>query len=166
MVRAPLRALLVFVTFAAGCARTPTSDGTARVEKVVDGDTLEVSVAGTTETLRLLGIDTPETHHPTRPVECFGPEATARLAELVPPGTSISLERDVEPRDRFGRLLVYVRRDDGLDVNRTMVAEGYAAVLVIEPNGSRAATLREAEQAARGSGRGLWGACGEAHTGP
>ena len=83
---------------------------------------------------RLLGIDTPETVHPERPVECFGPEASARTAALVPPGTAVRLERDVEARDRYDRVLVYVfRAADGLFVNRALVEEGYARTLWIPP---------------------------------
>jgi micrococcal nuclease len=130
------------------------------VVEPVDGDTVVVRIGNTTETVRLLGVDTPETKHPTKPVECFGAEASARTAALLPPGTEVRLERDLEPRDQYGRLLAYVHLDDGTLVNLVLVAEGYAAVLVIEPNHAHAAALRRAGAAARAAGVGLWGTCG------
>jgi micrococcal nuclease len=109
--------------------------------------------------LRLLGIDTPETVHPTKPVECFGPEASAALARLTPPGTELRLERDVELRDRYGRLLAYATLPDGTFVNESLVASGFATTLHIDPNGAHRARLAAAEAAARSSGAGLWSAC-------
>ncbi len=138
--------------------------GTARVVEVVDGDTLVLDVGGRTEHVRLLGIDTPETHHPTKPVECFGAEAAARLAELTPPGSTVSLERDVEARDHYDRLLAYVTAAgaDGtaVFVNAAMVADGYAVTLPIDPNRAHRSELADLERTARASGAGLWGACG------
>ena len=97
---------LVALVLTGGCATSSPSlpPGHARVARVVDGDTVVVDLDGHERTVRLLGIDTPETHHPDRPVECHGPEAAARLGELLPPGTEVRLERDVEPLDRYGRL--------------------------------------------------------------
>src|SRR4051794_13489897 len=82
---------------------------TVAVTRIVDGDTIHVQTdSGQALTVRLLGMDTPETHHPTKPVQCYGPEATARTAEMLPPGTAIGLERDVQEFDRYGRTLAYV----------------------------------------------------------
>lgn len=155
-------ALLAAVAgLAPACARSPIDrTGRATVVEPVDGDTVVMRVGRTTETVRLLGVDTPETKHPTKPVECFGAEASARTAALLPPGTAVRLERDVEPRDRYGRLLAYVHLDDGTLVNLALVAEGYGAVLVIEPNHAHAPALRRAGADARAAGLGLWGACG------
>src|SRR3546814_3636658 len=75
------------------------------VVRSVDGDTLVVDVGGSREDVRLIGIDTPESVARDRPVECFGPEAKEHMAELLPAGTAVRLERDVEARDRYGRLL-------------------------------------------------------------
>ncbi len=137
----------------------------AAVATIVDGDTLKVNIDGVTETVRLIGIDTPETKKPGTPVECFGKEASAHLAELLPRGTPVRLERDVEPRDRYGRLLAYLyRAGDGLFVNLAMVADGYAAQLTIPPNVAHADELGRAASEAREAGRGLWGACGSEHT--
>ena len=138
--------------------------GSARVVEVVDGDTLRVQVDGTTETVRLLGIDTPETRHPTKPVECFGAEASERLAELAPAGAVVRLERDVEARDHYDRLLayIYVTGGDGTEVlaNTSMVADGYAVALAIDPNRAHRSEIAALEQQARASAAGLWGACG------
>jgi micrococcal nuclease len=138
--------------------------GSARVVEVVDGDTLRVEVDGRTETVRLLGIDTPETNHPTKPVECFGAEASARLADLAPAGAVVRLERDVEARDHYDRLLayVYVSGADGAEMlaNTSLVADGYAVALAIDPNRAHRAEIASLEQRARASGAGMWGACG------
>lgn len=132
----------------------------ATVAQVVDGDTLRVEVAGAIEDVRLLGIDTPETVHPSKPVQCWGPEASARTHELLPEGTEVLLQRDAEARDRYGRLLVYAwRRTDHLFVNRALVAEGQARTLAIAPNTAHQATLAAAEHDARTREAGLWGAC-------
>lgn len=139
----------------------PREDGVGVVTHPVDGDTVDVSLGGVDERVRLIGIDTPESVARDRPVECFGPEAKVRLAELLPPGTAVRLERDVEARDRFGRLLAYVfRAEDGIHVNLLLVEEGYAEARRFEPNVARQAELDRAEDEARAAARGLWPACG------
>src|SRR3546814_5335573 len=112
------------------------------VVRSVDGDTLVVDVGGSREDVRLIGIDTPESVARDRPVECFGPEAKEHMAELLPAGTAVRLERDVEARDRYGRLLAYViRADDELFVNLALVAEGFAETNQYRPNTDRQAEL-------------------------
>ncbi len=139
------------------------ADGRGTVVGVVDGDTVVVDLDGTAETVRLLGIDTPETVHPDRPPECFGAEASHRLAELLPPGTPVVVTRDVEARDRYGRLLGYLASADGRSVNRTLAEEGFAAALHIDPNDGMRHELAAAEARARSAGLGLWLACGGPH---
>ncbi|MDH4143684.1 MAG: thermonuclease family protein [Acidimicrobiia bacterium] len=132
----------------------------ATLQRVVDGDTVVIDIAGDEETVRLIGIDTPETHKPNTPVECFGPEATEALRELIPEGTALLVSRDTESRDVYGRLLAYVfRAEDGLFVNLEIAERGYADVLVIPPNTTFAAQFRAAVARASGQGLGLWGAC-------
>jgi micrococcal nuclease len=133
--------------------------GVARVVEVVDGDTLEVIVGRQQQRVRLLGIDTPETKHPAKPVECYGPEASVELARLAPPGTELLLARDVELRDRYGRLLAYATLPDGTFVNEALLAGGFATTLHIEPNGAHRSRLAAAEATARSNGAGLWSAC-------
>src|SRR5207237_5495658 len=112
-----------------------TSPGAATVERVVDGDTIIVNVAGRRERVRLVGIDTPESVEPNTPVQCFAVQASNRTKALLPPGTGVRLVRDVEERDRYRRLLAYVYRlRDGLFVNLALVREGYASPYTFPPN--------------------------------
>jgi endonuclease YncB( thermonuclease family) len=151
------------VLLLAACGAGSSSDGppgAAVVERVVDGDTLVVALGDGDETVRLVGVDTPETVAPDRPVECFGPEASDHLHELLPPGTEIHLERDLEPRDRYGRLLAYAyRRGDDHSINEELVAGGYAEALSYPPNTALEPRLQAAERQARTGHAGQWGAC-------
>jgi micrococcal nuclease len=132
------------------------------VTRIIDGDTLEVSGG---ETVRLIGIDTPETKHPSRPVECFGAQASEHATALMGPGTDIRLVYDVERTDRYGRTLAYVyRASDGLFVNLEMVRDGFAAVATYPPNVGHVEEFLAAEREARSNNRGLWGACGGTDT--
>jgi len=133
---------------------------TARVLETIDGDTVVVELAdGSTDTVRLLGVDTPETHHPTKPVECFGPEAAAFTARRLT-AQAVELEGDVEARDLYGRRLAYVLLD-GERFNDALLHRGFARLLVLDPNRAHARALLAAELDARRHDRGLWGACGE-----
>lgn len=135
-------------------------DGSATVVRVVDGDTIVVAIDGREESVRLIGIDTPETKDPRRPVQCFGQQAAERTAALLPAGTPVRLVRDVELRDRYDRLLAYVyRASDELFVNLTLAREGYAAAATYPPNVAHTDEMVEAARRAREEGRGLWGAC-------
>ncbi|HEX6569446.1 MAG TPA: thermonuclease family protein [Acidimicrobiales bacterium] len=144
--------------------RAATAAGEAAVVRVVDGDTLVVALSdGREETVRLIGIDTPESVAPDRPVECYGAEASERLASLLPAGTTVRLTRDVEPRDVYDRLLAYVERvPDGLFVNAAQVAAGYAEAKHYPPNTAYRDRFDRAELAARQARLGLWSACGSA----
>lgn len=139
---------------------TPRPPDTAVVVRVVDGDTLVLDLSGSDERVRLLGLDTPETVDENRPVQCFGHEASSYLAALLPRGSTVRLERDVEARDRYGRLLVYLyRADDGLFVNAALIEGGYATTLSIAPNTMRAHDFEVLRVQAQRDKRGLWGAC-------
>lgn len=164
--RAALAATLVVLAGTTACTLGGPGDpsdavaANATVTRIVDGDTIAVRVDGAEEDVRLIGIDTPETVDRNRPVMCFGEEASARLGELTPPGTAVRLERDVEARDRYGRLLAYLyRASDGLFVNLAMVAEGLADQYTFPPNVEHTEELREAAAQARDEGRGVWSAC-------
>ena len=133
----------------------------AVVERVVDGDTIIAKIGDRSETVRLIGLDAPESVAPTRPVQCFGAEASLFLEAVLPAGTEITLLRDVEARDIYERLLGYVvRSHDGLFVNLEVVAAGYAAVMTFPPNDRFADAFGRAESEAITAGRGLWRACG------
>ena len=142
-----------------GPTTTAAVETNAVIDHVVDGDTVDVRIDGRTERVRLIGINTPETKDPRRPVECYGPEASALTSLLLPAGTGVRLERDVEARDDYGRLLAYVRRSDGLFVNLELARQGAAVVLSIRPNTAFAAVIAAAADEARRAGRGLWAAC-------
>ena len=127
--------------------------------EVLDGDTVVVAFAdGATDTVRILGVDTPETHHPVKGVECFGPEAAAYTATRLT-GRLVELERDVEARDLYDRRLAYVIVD-GRRFGDELVRRGLARMLVIEPNTAHARELLSTELDAQRAGRGLWGECG------
>lgn len=167
-IRSTIVALVLLCAACGGSAEASTqpipgtalSGTTATVVKVVDGDTVELRFAGREpEMVRLLGIDTPETVHPDRPVECFGPEASARAAELLPAGSEVLVQRDAEARDRFGRLLAYIWTTDGIFVNADLVAGGYADTLAIAPNNTHRSHLSGLAAEARAADAGLWGAC-------
>ncbi len=142
-----------------GGSATPGARTEGQVARVVDGDTVKVSVGGRRETVRYIGMDTPETVKPHTPVQWFGKKASAENRHLVA-GARVRLTLGAEPRDRYGRLLAYVyRRSDGLFVNAALVQGGFATTLTIPPNTAHARELRRLEGAARGAGRGLWRAC-------
>ncbi len=132
----------------------------AVIERVVDGDTVVIEIDGRSENARLIGIDTPETVKPDFPVECFGPEASAATKAWLPEGTPVRLERDVEARDDYGRLLVYLyRATDGMFVNLELVHGGYATVLTFPPNTAHVDQFVDAANQARTNGVGLWSGC-------
>jgi micrococcal nuclease len=132
-------------------------DVPARVLRVVDGDTIVVRLDGRRERVRYIGIDAPESVAPGRPVECYGHAAAAENRRLVN-GRNVALTTDAERRDRFGRLLAYVRVEGRL-VNAELVRRGFATTLEIAPNLRHAPQLRTLEREARRARRGLWGAC-------
>ncbi len=127
---------------------------------MIDGDTVDLRIGSTTERVRLLGIDTPESVATHVPDQCFGTEASAALAQLLPIGTSVDVSRDTEARDRYGRLLLYLNRsDDGLFVNEWLVANGFAEAVFYEPNTTHRPLLNQAQRQATADGVGLWGHC-------
>jgi micrococcal nuclease len=135
-----------------------------RVDSVTDGDTIVVRLdGGSSERVRYIGIDTPESV-PGAPVDCFGHRAAAANRELVG-GEEVVLRVGVEARDDYGRLLAYVHLPvagpggRALFVNAALVRRGYARTLTIAPNDARAPLLRRLEAAAGRAGRGLWSAC-------
>jgi micrococcal nuclease len=147
----------VFSNLAGGAIGTADEAATRFVVvEVVDGDTLKVRDRdGSVETIRLIGIDTPETVHPSKPVECFGKEASARLRELVE-GKAVTLAKDTigDTIDRYGRYLRYIFLGNE-DVNARMVLDGYAYAYIQYPF-DFVTLYTEAEHQAREQGRGLW----------
>ncbi len=117
------------------------------VRRIVDGDTIECDEVGR---VRLIGMDTPELSQ-----EPYGALAAEALAALAPVGSRVELERDVEPRDQYGRILAYVWVD-GLQVNWALVRRGWAVLLTYPPNVQYVEWYTEAQRRAREDGVGLW----------
>lgn len=134
--------------------------GGVRVARVVDGDTIELENG---DKIRYIGIDTPESVDPRKPVECFGKEATEKNRELVERKV-VHLEKDISEKDHFGRLLRYVWVElpggpTSTFVNRELVRQGYAFVATFPPDIKYEEDLRQAEREARETARGLWSGC-------
>lgn len=137
---------------------SPLSAQFHRVMNVVDGDTIKVDIDGTIETIRLVGINTPETVDPRKPVECLGKEASDFAKQLLE-NTSVRLESDVtqSDRDRYGRLLRFVFLPEGTDVGKLLISEGLAqeSLYSSEPHQYRAEYLAEQQQA-QTMQKGMW----------
>lgn len=138
----------------------PNSDlQMVKVTKVIDGDTIQIEGG---QTLRYIGIDTPETVDPRKPVQCFGNEASRENSKIVE-GQVVFLEKDVSETDKYGRLLryVYISLSTGemLMVNEYLVKEGYAVSSSYPPDIKYQERLRVAEESAKSQGKGLWGIC-------
>jgi len=125
------------------------------VERVIDGDTIRVRLGDRVETVRYIGVDTPETVHPTRGIEPYGLAASAFNLALVE-GQPVRLKYDVEDRDHYGRLLAYVYTDS-LFVNAELIRQGYAQVMTVPPNVRHAGNFLRLQREAREADRGLWG---------
>ena len=131
---------------------------TGRVVRAVDGDTLEVALDdGEVETVRLIGVDTPETVKPDTPVQCFGPQASA-FEHRHTEGKRVRLLVGVEPRDIYGRLLAYVWID-GRFLEDELLRRGLARTLTFHPNDRFAHRFEKLERSAAKRGKGLWNAC-------
>lgn len=148
-----------------GCA----SADKVTLERVVDGDTIEVNYRGRSEPLRLIGIDTPESHPNDKAIRISkeyheslksilaqGKKATEFLRTFVTPGDSLKLEFDVEKRDKYNRLLGYVFLSDGRMLNEIIIQSGYAYPLTIAPNVKHAKLFKSEFQLARKAQLGLW----------
>ncbi|MFN8015512.1 MAG: thermonuclease family protein [Acidimicrobiia bacterium] len=128
------------------------------IDKVIDGDTVVAKFPdGHKETIRLLGIDTPETHHPTKPVGCFGPEAETFTRNTLL-GKKVKLEYDVEKKDKYSRTLAFIYLGDKR-FNDVLVSQGYAKVMTIEPNTKYSEILVIDQVNAMKNNKGMWGYC-------
>ncbi len=134
--------------------RRPDATSAAQVKRVIDGDTIELSDG---QVVRYIGIDTPETKHPNKAVQCYGEEATSQNEAMVL-GKMVILEQDVSNTDRYGRLLRYVWVDDQL-INWQLVVSGFAFAKSYPPDVAYQASFNQAQQFARENEQGLWGVC-------
>ena len=161
--KSALRILVaVALSLLVSCSSGATTENEVLITilKVVDGDTVDIDIKGNTERVRLIGVNTPETKHPTKPIECFGPEASAYLTQLLPKGTHVRIERDIEARDRYGRMLLYLYREsDNLFINLDLVSHGYGTPMSIEPNTFHRNDFVHAAALAETTNEGLWKAC-------
>ena len=133
--------------------------GTYSINHFVDGDTIAVNMNGHVEYVRLVGVDTPETHKPNTPVQCFGPQAAAFTKNSIS-SSNVRLVSDPQStdRDRYNRLLRYVYLPDGTDLNEVLVQNGYAFYYPYFPF-TKAAVFAADEQLAMSAHKGLWAAC-------
>lgn len=138
----------------------PHATSSARVKFVVDGDTIELENG---QRVRYIGIDTPELHHPQKPVQCYGQEAKNENEKLVQ-GKEIILKKDVSETDRYGRLLRYIfvptdASPEGMFVNEYLVKEGFAHMATFPPDVAYADVFRKAQNEAITNEKGLWKNC-------
>lgn len=133
--------------------------GMYSVVEFVDGDTIRISMQDSIETIRFIGIDTPEKNHPQKPVQCFAEAASRHLQEIIG-NQPIRLEADPtnQNRDRYDRLLRYVYLPDGTLVNAKQIADGYAFTYLAFPF-QKVDEFKVLENQAREQNRGLWGSC-------
>lgn len=133
--------------------------GYYKVTKVLDGDTIVVNMDGRAETVRMIGVDTPETHRPNTPVQCFGPEATDFTKRLIGQN-SVRLQADAleTNRDRYDRLLRYVYLPDNSLVEEKIIDGGYGFSYTQFPF-SKSESFDRLESAAKQAAKGLWAAC-------
>ena len=151
--------LLLLVIFVSSCQVNSggmTRSDYLQVKSVVDGDTFWV-YDGSEKGLkvRLIGVDTPETVHPRKPVEHYGMEASEYVKSLLE-GSRVRLEYDVGPIDRYGRALAYVYLENGTFLNVELLKRGYARIMTIPPNVKHANYFLKVERKARNKKRGLW----------
>lgn len=128
------------------------------VIKVADGDTLTIENNGEKETIRVIGINTPETVDPRKPVECFGQEASTKAHELLDGASvNVTIDQSQGEKDKYGRTLAYVTLPDGTDFGKYMIENGYAYEYTYEKPYERQAAYKAAEADAKLHERGLWG---------
>lgn len=161
---------IIIITLSHFVLTLGVSAETRILQSVVDGDTIRVrNDWGGSELVRLIGIDTPEIHQSSKfdkqrdraqtdsqHLKALGERAAAFTRSLLPSGTKIRLENDVEQRDRYGRRLSYVFLPDGTFLNREILSKGYAHLATFPPNVARLEELRAAYTDARLAQRGLW----------
>lgn len=156
-----LFSLIIIVTLTSRILKKSDSaenllSGTAIIRHIIDGDTIVVGYEGRDEKIRLIGINTPEIHHPTKGVEPYGYEAKRFVEGILKPGDRVKLEFDIQSRDKYGRLLAYVYLSDGRFLNALLVENGYAQVMTIPPNVKYQDLFLELQRDARENKRGLW----------
>src|SRR5580765_5510857 len=133
--------------------------GLYSIANFIDGDTIAVNMNGSVETIRMIGVDTPETHRPNTPVQCYGPDAANFTKNLIGQ-SNVRLQADPldTNRDRYGRLLRYVFLPDERMVEAELINNGYGFAYTQFPF-SKSDEFKTAEANAKAAGKGLWSAC-------
>jgi len=126
------------------------------VVRVIDGDTVVVSINNNDQTIRLLNVNTPETKDPSKPTECLGPEATKHLQDVLPVGSKVRLEFDVERHDKYGRTLAGVFNESNQLVNAEIARLGLGVPMVVDPNRKFLPPVEAAYEEARTAKTGLF----------
>ena len=141
----------------AKATQKPQASGENSVVKVVDGDTLDLNINGKVERVRLIGMNTPETVDPRKPVECFGKEASNRAKELLT-GKSVKIEYDPngDTRDKYDRLLLYIFLGDGTNYAKKMIMDGYAYEYTYDVKYKYQSEFKQAQKYAEDNKLGLW----------
>jgi micrococcal nuclease len=134
--------------------------GLYAISRYVDGDTIDVNMNGSVETIRFIGVDTPETHKPNTPVQCYGPEAAAHTKAVISKFGKVRLQADPldTNRDRYGRFLRYVYLPDGTLLDEQIIQQGYGFAYLSFPF-SKKDQFAADEKAAQSDKLGLWSAC-------
>jgi micrococcal nuclease len=134
--------------------------GLYTINHYVDGDTIAVNMNGSVETVRFIGVDTPETHRPNTPVQCYGPEAAAHTKEVISKFGKVRLQADPldTNRDVYGRLLRYVYLPDGTLLNEQIIQQGYGFAYLDFPFTKKDQFAADG-QAAMAAKSGLWAVC-------
>jgi micrococcal nuclease len=134
--------------------------GLYSIDHYIDGDTIAVDMNGSVETIRMIGVDTPETHKPNTPVQCYGPEAADHTKAMISRFGRVRLQADPldTNRDRYGRLLRYVYLPDGTLVEEQIIKQGYGFAYLSFPFTLKA-RFAAGQLAAQNAKLGLWGAC-------
>ena len=149
--------IIIMIGVITGCShnvKTESGRSVVKVERIVDGDTFAIQLAGKAEKVRLIGMDTPETKKPNTPIMFYGEEASAYTTKRLTNQT-ISLEWDVERRDQYGRLLAYVWIGKEL-FNETLILQGYARLSTFPPNIKYVKRFTQDQKQAREQGNGIW----------
>ncbi|MEV0169824.1 thermonuclease family protein [Streptomyces sp. NPDC050803] len=155
----PVMLLLAAFVGLGGAPASAQAPPTAEIVRVIDGDTVEIRGDGrivpkdSVVRVRLLEIDTPESG------ACFAEAATERTTALLPPGSTVRIQRDVDLTDRYDRHLLYVWNDEGVFVNESLVRSGHAEAVLYQPNDKHWPEISRAEEVAKQRGAGLWTAC-------
>lgn len=134
--------------------------GLYSINHYVDGDTIAVDMNGSVETIRMIGVDTPETHKPNTPVQCFGPDAAQHTKDAISKFGKVRLQADPldTNRDRYGRLLRYVYLPDGSLWNEQLIKQGYGFAYLSFPFQKKDQFAAD-QKAAQSAKLGLWAAC-------